>query len=1231
MKRIVSFAFVVTCLLSGCSQYDHALADLEDKVVQIESLSLTTMEEQLALIEESVADLGTVDEGINEYIENLEGVSEDLEGRIESISSELEALQASHPEDIADLDKKLMDELKSVKTSLESQLASVNSAITTLTEKDTQLSQSIADLKKYAEDGFTDTKDWVANTYATLDQYATLQQSLSEVSTTVENLVTKTETLKTDLEAKMTTDIKTAVDALRTEVTDAYGKAIDDAVQEISDDTEEALGKLESDLTTAYKTDLADAISDSEAGMRQWVNDKLQTDYYTIAQTEAQLALLKTELSSDDDDLQGQITSLEDALVDLETELTEAYKAAIKTAIDTNNGVIEQKIADAVDAASNTLQSNIDALEIEIDAIKVELGLLTDRVSALETRIQSIRFLPEYSDGKVELSDAATLKFILAPKEAAGEVTVGHVTAFISQTKDRTKAVGEPVALTVESVSGDAATGVMEVVVSAASLPADFWTAGDNANMYICISDGNNDIISEMIPTFHVPYVTIATEVMTKAAGGNTLKMSAVVNSLEYSTDGGATWNELGTNEVAFGNGIAVLLRGKAANGTGNSSEYATIQITGEDVVCYGDIRTLINWENHTAAETANASFYGLFKGCDVLVDASELKLIPDGETMADECYSYMFSGCTSMTEAPELPATELSKGCYSYMFSGCTSMTEAPELPAPVLTEDCYKSMFAGCTELDNVTISATDASAPGCIDGMLEDVELSEPSEIVAVTAEDLVAKISEVPAGSTIRLGADITVQKTIVVTKDLTIDGNDNTLTFTAVDNLRMVEVSKETEGASLTLKNVTLLNNVSYVQRGVNYNTNGTLTLDNVTIESADGCSITYAVNCPGSSDNATIEINKSCITGLIALNLWGENTTANVVDSELYNCDKTDVEDYATIVLNNDGETSAKGSVLTISGGKISATDQNAEPCTVVSNPALGTVTISETTEVIGHIRNNVAIVDYGTNEHYGCLDLGEAIEQAMNTNGSVRLLTDIELEGSITIPAGKVLTLDLNGYTISQEYATTTTYAMIVNKGTFTIKDRSSEKSGKISYKDITEYTADVNYASNTIRNEGTLTLEAGTIENISGDDVMDYGYPHVIDVYQGSTTNIKGGTVKSANYDCIRMFCNSTTLATTVNISGGNIINRVSFQNPTSNTAGYGRLNITGGTFTSTDNITANVRLLNFSSDISNMKAVISGGTFDKGVKTQNYGSATVNTADWLTIENDAIQEVN
>ena len=78
--------------------------------------------------------------------------------------------------------------------------------------------------------------------------------------------------------------------------------------------------------------------------------------------------------------------------------------------------------------------------------------------------------------------------------------------------------------------------------------------------------------------------------------------------------------------------------------------------------------------------------------------------------------YSYafrsLFYGCTSLTQAPELPATTLAEYCYNGMFVGCQSLTKAPELPATTLAEDCYDGMFVSCKSLNEVRIAATSTA---------------------------------------------------------------------------------------------------------------------------------------------------------------------------------------------------------------------------------------------------------------------------------------------------------------------------------------------------------------------------------------------------------------------------------------------------------------------------------------------------------------------------------------
>ena len=97
------------------------------------------------------------------------------------------------------------------------------------------------------------------------------------------------------------------------------------------------------------------------------------------------------------------------------------------------------------------------------------------------------------------------------------------------------------------------------------------------------------------------------------------------------------------------------------------------------------------------AESMGNSTCMSMFIKCTSLTVAPELP----ATTLANGCYSNMFNACTSLTVAPELPATTLANSCYYYMFTTCTSLSIAPELPATTLAEQCYDNMFRGCTNL--------------------------------------------------------------------------------------------------------------------------------------------------------------------------------------------------------------------------------------------------------------------------------------------------------------------------------------------------------------------------------------------------------------------------------------------------------------------------------------------------------------------------------------------------
>lgn len=148
--------------------------------------------------------------------------------------------------------------------------------------------------------------------------------------------------------------------------------------------------------------------------------------------------------------------------------------------------------------------------------------------------------------------------------------------------------------------------------------------------------------------------------------------------------------------------------------------------------------------------------------------------------------------------------------------------------------------------------------------------------------------------------------------ITITKSITIDGNNFTLTHT--DSNRAIDIPNSAEADyDVTIKNLTVKTTVSYCERGINYN-DGTLMLEKAVVwDTNNYC--TYALNLPGSSDSVTVNITNCKLIGNIALNIWGENSVIMAKDTEFYSVDKTIAENDSAICLNNNGDTKSDGTV----------------------------------------------------------------------------------------------------------------------------------------------------------------------------------------------------------------------------------------------------------------------------------------------------------------------------
>jgi hypothetical protein len=124
--------------------------------------------------------------------------------------------------------------------------------------------------------------------------------------------------------------------------------------------------------------------------------------------------------------------------------------------------------------------------------------------------------------------------------------------------------------------------------------------------------------------------------------------------------------------------------------------------------------------------------FTELFSGCSSLTSSPKLP----ATTLTEQCYSLMFYNCDSLTTAPELPAMTVGVSSYAYMFQGCTALTKTPALPAMTLSNSCYGGMFYGCTSLTVARNLPATTLAERCYEGMFEECSSLSAMPLISAT---------------------------------------------------------------------------------------------------------------------------------------------------------------------------------------------------------------------------------------------------------------------------------------------------------------------------------------------------------------------------------------------------------------------------------------------------------------------------------------------------------------
>lgn len=722
---------------------------------------------------------GDLQKAIAENGTKIEAVNADLAKALDELRSTdskdkeevMAALTAAKAEIIARLD--------AMKTEAEKKLEAVNGTIAALQEKDTQLEKKISDLKDYADNvlteakehadkGIAGAKDWASATFSTLESQKAIEEDIASIKGSVEGLKASVADLEKRLTEKFSKDLETAVAGLDSKISEQ--------VTALTAAYTNAISTAKTEIETAYTAAIKSAIENLEASLKDWVNETL-TGYSTVAATEAGIAALKDDLEGQ---LSGQkayleglltslsndmtknnaelkklvdanakaieankkaieesakkITQLESDLAAAKTEIKIAYEKAISDAVNASEGKLTKEISDriaevnkSIDDKVTKVQNAVDALTVKVadleksvQAISNDLNTLKNSVKDLEdrlnARIQSISYIPTYTDRVEEVYYTFTnrninyvkdlaLQFEVMPHEAAQKVTVEQVSGQAAYPQTR---AGSLTSFEVKSVSGDA-DGILTVVIDPVKFlnnnhyNSNYGTMG-KAAVRVAVSDSKTggSIASEYIsvdPKMYDIYMSYTTTT------GNELKRDCYTV-----TDN----DNKKVKTVSSRNSETGEWTMSVPYGPSSGEKAGKIDFRMWYNYYMGDIRVLDNSLEKISFKWVYPYYFlndatRMFFKCTNLKEADLSGLASDNVTSMEE----MFIGCTKL-EVVNLWNTHKDNFMENVtktqkMFRGCSSLNKLT-LPRKVKTEklESMFDMFDGCSSLTALDLSA-------------------------------------------------------------------------------------------------------------------------------------------------------------------------------------------------------------------------------------------------------------------------------------------------------------------------------------------------------------------------------------------------------------------------------------------------------------------------------------------------------------------------------------------
>ena len=565
---------ICLCCLWNCCRdeepdWSSQIDDIVSRLWKIENPQLNTVSEQLDTMRASFPKLEAVDKAFMDYSDSLSKAQTSLlralSGTEEQIRVLAEAFDTAAADAAAGGGGTSEIEVRKINTVKADVLSQIEAAMT-LTDKavaelknaagrtaplEVQLRERLAEAKKYAATGLQN--EWAAASVSTLDHGDGLSETLAAISALAKGLDSFFSPLVTGLQGSMRSEVASAMIPVRSYLPD-------DSASAIIGDCAEALRRASLTLERAYSATLSAPLAIASESLRSWVNTSLG-EYGILVETDSLLSVsgrrLTAELSSQKTYLEAIAASplvefnvsgaiednaktsavLEESLNRLHAgfasgreSLKEAYRNAVREAVSSNGGSLKGEIAVGVveaNLSSSELTKGTEAEEkmlgqkvsgawndvsiIRKSLIQKDSDEIFRRIEELSQRIQSITFIPEYSDGKATVyyrqDDDGTIhplpshiRFDIRPSSAAEELAAVWDKALSLRgiyTMTRA-AAGEEFDISITGATAD--RGRLDITFRAANIEECFFENEVSASVCLLVSRGDTQKSSAYVP-----------------------------------------------------------------------------------------------------------------------------------------------------------------------------------------------------------------------------------------------------------------------------------------------------------------------------------------------------------------------------------------------------------------------------------------------------------------------------------------------------------------------------------------------------------------------------------------------------------------------------------------------------------------------------------------------------------------------------------------------------------